>query len=1454
MNTKTRNYLLLLLFGFLSMPMMMAQQTRTYYNYDRDWTLGFHGGLSWQDSDDMYDRVGAGFGMTLGKRVYGQPGSAFALDWRGRFTYSNSFGQGSLRNTDIATNNLLNGIGSDANYTNLGFVYNNYRTDMVDVDIEAVLTLNRLRERYGVVGQLFGGLGLDFYDAKIDQLNSDGSIYDYASIDDTNQTSGQIRRDLYSLRNESFRDGVYEGGEGTKLTFMPSWGFGIGYQPVQWFSFGYEHRFAYPFTDKLDVNEGNSKQKDWVNDIHHLSSLYARFHFGLNGDCLPPSIRVTTPTANPYSTQAPSITVAADIVEVSSRNNIEVTVNDLPNYSYSFNASSDRFSMPVLLQNGENVIRIVARNSCEEQDVAIIRVIYNPNIVGGTPPVVAFTSPSTNQYTTFDDQYNIIANVERVSSKTDIGFRVNGESSRQFSYRNGQVQSNVNLRLGSNTVEITGKNRFGEDTKTITIIQKEKEVVVNQPRVRITRPSNDPHRTSAQSQSVVAQIDNVDSKSNVTFTVNGRRQSFNYNSNTGKLQSTITLLEGQNIVEVTGSNDAGTDKDRTTIIFERNIVNPPVSNPPRVTVTRPSNNPHSTSEDTYEIRATVRNVGSKNQVEFRMNGRNISSFSYNPSTDAFRATVNLEEGANVFKITATNADGTDSDDGNIVYKRETVEVSPPKVDITSPNNGVVVYTSSERVKAIVRNIDRKSQITFKVNGNVSNAFSYNANTDKFEANVSLVTGANTVEITAANSAGTDQDNVIIMYREVTNPPVITITRPTSNPATVTQATTVIKASITNISSKSQLTFKLNGSNSSFTFNPSTKVLTANVTLVEGANRFNITAQNDGGRDEDGGVIVYKKDITPTIQPPTVNVLVPSANPHSTNKNRQAISANITNVSNRSGIKLTLNGRTVNSFSYNGTTGRLSATVVLKEGNNTFKVTGTNTAGSDNDGGTIIYKKAVTISPPQVVITRPANNTKVTVPREVIKATISNIQTKSQITFTVNGRTSNDFTFNASNGQFSGNTQLNNGNNLIVISARNSAGKDSDDVNVKYETRVVGCDKPVISMTFPTANPFTTTRNDFAVRAKVTKVQSASNIQVSVRGSSISTWIYNTGSKELYIDYTNWVVGNNRVKITATNDCGTTTKEITIIYKQVNPPSVRFMQPVGNGGSINSNKSRLSVAATVKNVDKRQIKFTINGKRASYNLSGDRLTAGIDLVTGMNTVKIVAQNDGGKDEQFIKIDYSKPVLPPVISFTKPRGSVTVSSSSYNIRAKVTNKNSKQDIVVNVNGQSLSSFSFNTTSGTLSFNANLKEGTNTIQIVARNSAGADMKSVTIRYTKPAAPTNNRNGDSKVNNGNNGGTSVITPRSVPKPQTSKPRNSRNSSSSSSSKNKQSVSKIKKTPPKKNPPKKPAPKKPTPPKKVVKKPAPKKPAPKKVVKKPTPKKVTPPKKDDTRKKREDN
>lgn len=1325
---------ILLCLGILSMPALQAQNNRPfdrqYYDYDRDWTLGFHGGLAWQQSEaGMYDRFGGGFGMELGKRVSGAPGSFWAFDWRGRLTYSNTFGQGIARNSDVAGLNTLlrdHYLDGSVQYptTPGAYYFNNYRTDMVDANIEGVLTLNRLRERTGVVMQLFGGLGLDFYNQKTDQVSDFNSIYDYTLVDDSTQSRYNTRGDLVQLRNEFFRDGTYETTEGTKLTFMPSWGFGLGYQPVEWFSFGVEHRFAYPFTDQLDGWEQSNAGRDWINDIHHFTYAYARFHFGDDDDCMRPSIRLTAPNQNPFRTNVPSLNIVADIDHITNRNQIEVTVNNIPNYSFDYNTANDRFRMTSLLQPGNNVIRIQAINACD-QDAVTLNVVYDQMQNFGNPPSVQITYPQSRIISN-TATYNVTATVTEVQQRNGISIQLNGAAINNFNFNpnNRTVQFVANLAPGENRIRIAGSNEYGTDVDNTIIDYQPQNIAEPLPTVTFVAPTDDPHRTYGLNFPLVARVTGVNSRDNISVTQNGSPVRFSVNNDLTQVTFDAGLQLGNNAFQIVVRNAAGEASDRTTIIrmAEETIA------PPQVTITRPSTAPAVTNTNQYQVTANLLNVESRNQVTVVVNGRKTNDFTLDAFTQRLSANVALTEGSNNVTIRAENEAGKASDQTTIIYKLQNT-LQPPRVAFSQPTNNSTVNDPAVDFIANVAEISDASQVQMEVNNRSFNNFTFDARQQQVKGRVTLQEGRNTLRITVTNAVGKANDVLNVTYVPQVMPPKVTITYPRTSPYSTSSKTEIVTATVVNIDQKSQIRVTTDGRPASFDYNASRREVSVRLDLNEGNNAIRIQVENTAGQDEARADLVYKPSIQ--VLPPTVRVVVPAANPFKADQNRVAITAEAKNIVRQDQIQIKVNGNTVTSFQFDATTGRINWPQILQEGSNRLDISVKNEAGQDAAKHEFIYQAAPIVQPPQVVITSPRSGTSTKDNSTKVTARILNVSEANQIQYLVNGQPSRDFSFNASQQAFSGNALLNEGNNRIEIIAENTAGKDAASTQVTYQ---VDCDKPVIKLVNPASSPIEAFK-PFVITAKVVGIAASSDITVAVNGRSTTLWSYMAATQTLNIDYTGWNTGRNGVTITATNKCGTTTLDFVVNYKPMADPIVDFSAPATNGGSTTVTTPRTNITARIQNAANKDVTMTVNGQRSLFNLRGESLSANVGLKEGVNTIEITARNAAGQDRESITVTFDKPILPPKVAFNAPSANnSTVNTSGYSVRATVRNVTDKDNIIIIYNNQRITDFSFNASASLVAFRVTLNEGPNMIQINARNQAGGDTDQRTIIYKKP------------------------------------------------------------------------------------------------------------------------
>jgi hypothetical protein len=132
---------------------------------------------------------------------------------------------------------------------------------------------------------------------------------------------------------------------------------------------------------------------------------------------------------------------------------------------------------------------------------------------------------------------------------------------------------------------------------------------------------------------------------------------------------------------------------------------------------------------------------------------------------------------------------------------------------------------------------------------------------------------------------------------------------------------------------------------------------------------------------------------------------------------------------------------------------MASNVPLNPGNNSFVITGTNSAGTATASTNVIYTPAV--ARPTVTITIPSSNpTNVSTSSTTVRATIQNVTNRNNVSMTVNGRAVSNFMLAGTIFQANG-VVLTPGNNTITVRATNAGGAASDSKVVVFTPRTTG---------------------------------------------------------------------------------------------------------------------------------------------------------------------------------------------------------------------------------------------------------------------------------------------------------------------------------------------------------------------------------------------------------------
>lgn len=1305
----------------LSMGSLFSQKID--YDNSSKWFFGLNLGTTWQTTD-VANRYNVGWGLTLGKSFNYNYGKKIYFDIRGRYLNGNWYGQ-DYDTTSLANYNPDNqaGYALQTYKDSLGFSVNNFKTNVHRLGLELVLHANGIREKTGIDPYIFGGVGFTWHQTAGD-LGSNGLFGDtmFYNYDPALVNKSYVN----SLLDKDYETALTGSTAGNyRVNFMPSLGFGIGYQVGKRVSIGLEHKTTFTLIDDFDgYVDGSSK----YNDIYHYTSAYIQFRFrhgreehsentvnnvdnyNTAGGCVKPTITLINPASNGLMATAINYQLLADVKDVLGRENISVKQNGVNNYTFTYNAQTDRLEAGVVLVPGMNTFEITATNTCGS-DVETITVNYEDC----KSPIITLVNPTSNGTTVSTAAYSFSALVQNATNQ-QITVSLNNVNLTNFSFNttSGALQSTVNLAAGVNTFVITAQTACGTASQTVTVNYQTCIV----PSISLVSPTTSGTTVSTANFTLSALIQNG-ANSQVKVTHNTRAlTNVNYNATTGAVQTTVTLALGLNTFVITSTNSCGTDTETITVNYQTCVA-------PVITPIAPASNGTTVSSPNFVLNASVLNSNNGQGITVTHNTRAITNFTFNNATSNLQTTVTLTPGVNTFVITSTNACGTDTETITINYQACLV----PVVTVTSPaSNGLAVSSPSFTFSGSIQNSNNGQGVSLKLNNTSITNYSFNNATGAIQAAVNLLPGLNTFILTSTTACGTDTETIVVNYQPCVLP-TVNITAPAPSGITVTNANYSLTALIQNTNNGQGISVKLNNNAiTNYSFNATTGVLQANVTLSPGLNTFVVTATTACGIDTKTVTVNYNNCIAPVI-----TIVTPSTNGTTVNNANFNFAALVQNVgSGQQGVSLSLNGRAITNYSLNNATGSLTSSVVLVPGLNTFILTVNTTCGTDTETITINYSNCT--APVVNFVSPAANGTNVSNATFVLNATVQNSNNGQGITFNQNGNNITNYSFNNATGAFQSTVTLVAGLNTFVLSSLNACGTDAETVTITYTP----CIAPSITIVTPTMANTTVTSANFTLGALILNSNNGQGISLKLNNVAVTNYSFNNATGALQANVT-LNPGMNTIVLTSTTSCGTDTETITVNYNNCIAPVITLTSPSINGSTVST--STVDLAATIANATNGQgITLNVNGRSItnfSFNNSTGAFLSIVNLTPGLNTIVLTVTNPCGTDTETITINYNN-CVPPTVSLTNTVASgATVSNSAFTFSALLTNMGNGQGITYSFNGSNTVPANFNSASGVLTSNVTLAIGVNTFIVNGTNACGTASQQYTVIYKPCVLP---------------------------------------------------------------------------------------------------------------------
>ena len=324
---------------------------------------------------------------------------------------------------------------------------------------------------------------------------------------------------------------------------------------------------------------------------------------------------------------------------------------------FSYNPLSGKLTTSLNLKNGRNTISVWAQNN-DGIDEKNVRVTYE---APSNPPTVNINTPDDNDVV----DKNIVtvrATVQNVTRKQDVTFKVNGQTVSNFSLSGSKINGSARLKEGKNVIIISVKNNDGQDKDQVIVTYKPK-VILPKPVVKFITPSRSGINSKKQRYTVKISVENVTSKGDIQMNFNQKALTrFSYNAKKKLVTASVALVNGTNQVSIIAKNASGTATAETTINYATKPTTSQVQKPTIdiTSVSQPVTNPFNPTVLKSTIIATIKNITTKDQITFVVNGKKETNFTFNPYSGKFQSTIDLkvDGSTNEFKITANNSTGS----------------------------------------------------------------------------------------------------------------------------------------------------------------------------------------------------------------------------------------------------------------------------------------------------------------------------------------------------------------------------------------------------------------------------------------------------------------------------------------------------------------------------------------------------------------------------------------------------------------------------------------------------------------------------------------------------------------------------------------------------------------------------------------------------------------------------
>lgn len=798
-----------------------------------------------------------------------------------------------------------------------------------------------------------------------------------------------------------------------------------------------------------------------------------------------PVVKIIEPVERELITDNKNLNIKATIENVNKSQDIYCKVND---ETLNFDFKNNTVFFTASLKEGENKIQVYAKNeSGQSRDVIV--VTFHQKEVKEAKPFIALIDPASTKFKSPTEVFTILAKIINVSDKSQLSITANDYPLKSFTYNANTQEFKIKVKLaeGLNSFQINANNAGGTSSSAFDIYYNADIPDDNSPdglpTINIISPENkNPDAIKNGSVDLKAIVKGVKSKNDLHVFVNNNEDfNFKFDSITNEITDKIMLSDRQTAIKITANNIFGDATNEITVLFNK----PKSDETVKISfleVTNPD------SDCSTSITAKVPCATSKNEIRLYLNKNEIRNFSFNSVSHIVKSSIYLDEGQNLIKLECVgsqnsiyetyqiscgqintdnnansndsnnnssnnsnnnnnnnnNSDGNNSNGNNNSGNMSTVPVftEKPLITFVYPQAFATIEDEEISVKARVKNIISKEDLTVEVNGDDYNQFNYDTSTAMITIPLVLNTEDYKIQIFAVNEVDTSDESLIFKYEPpLAGPPEVMINSP-RNRFVTEDKTTVFRVKIDNLRNIKDVTVTLNDKVfTDYKFDKEESIIFGELPLKLGENKLKVDAKNKLGADNDEVTFFSRSEKLPAVQiiEPKEGLIAGSA--------LSLFQAVVQNVTDKTKITLLLNGKQNTGFTLSN--GIVDAKLYLQKGMNEIIIKASNAYGVAVDTTHISFGMEVLL--PVITFINPSKTGLVVHDKVVnFEAKVTNIKHSSFVNLYLNSVVIEDVKYFKDEMKVTATLKLDDGINIIRLVAENATGQSDQNVKIYYE--------------------------------------------------------------------------------------------------------------------------------------------------------------------------------------------------------------------------------------------------------------------------------------------------------------------------------------------------------------------------------------------------------------------